>query len=62
LPEGGGNNPAPAVPLVALGTQNGTIEVVNVMANAVSGYGIIGSNSLPLQLCRRVGSDGMVII
>nr|CAB3448800.1 unnamed protein product [Digitaria exilis] len=32
----GGNNPAPAVPLVALGTQNGTIEVVDVMANAVS--------------------------
>ncbi|RLM80940.1 hypothetical protein C2845_PM12G02080 [Panicum miliaceum] len=33
---GGGNNPAPAVPLVALGTQNGTIEVVDVVANAVS--------------------------
>ncbi|EMS63946.1 WD repeat-containing protein 11 [Triticum urartu] len=33
---GGGNNPAPAVPLVALGTQNGTIEVVDVLANAVS--------------------------
>ncbi|KAK3155963.1 hypothetical protein QOZ80_2AG0101060 [Eleusine coracana subsp. coracana] len=32
----GGNNPAPAVPLVALGTQNGTIEVVDVVANAVS--------------------------
>ncbi|CAL5060395.1 unnamed protein product [Urochloa decumbens] len=32
----GGNNPAPAVPLVALGTQNGTIEVVDVLANAVS--------------------------
>ena len=36
LSEGGGNNPAPAVPLVALGTQNGTIEVVDVVANAVS--------------------------
>jgi hypothetical protein len=44
---------SPAVPLVALGSQNGTIEVVDVMANAVSGYGIIGDNSLPLQLCRR---------
>ncbi|TVU33503.1 hypothetical protein EJB05_25326 [Eragrostis curvula] len=33
---GGGNNPAPAVPLVALGTQNGTIEVIDVVANAVS--------------------------
>uniref|UniRef100_A0A0D9VBZ7 Uncharacterized protein n=1 Tax=Leersia perrieri TaxID=77586 RepID=A0A0D9VBZ7_9ORYZ len=32
----GGNNPAPAVPLVALGTQNGTVEVVDVLANAVS--------------------------
>ncbi|CAM0947087.1 unnamed protein product [Alopecurus aequalis] len=32
----GGNNPAPAVPLVALGTQSGTIEVVDVLANAVS--------------------------
>ncbi|XP_062218149.1 uncharacterized protein LOC133918327 [Phragmites australis] len=32
----GGNNPAPAVPLVSLGTQNGTIEVVDVVANAVS--------------------------
>ena len=36
LSEGGGNNPAPAVPLVALGTQNGTIEVVDVVADAVS--------------------------
>ncbi|KAK1614663.1 hypothetical protein QYE76_020180 [Lolium multiflorum] len=32
----GGNNPAPAVPLVGLGTQSGTIEVVDVLANAVS--------------------------
>ncbi|XP_019440273.1 PREDICTED: WD repeat-containing protein 11-like isoform X3 [Lupinus angustifolius] len=32
----GGNYPAAAVPLVALGTQNGTIEVVDVSANAVA--------------------------
>uniref|UniRef100_A0A0E0CF81 Uncharacterized protein n=1 Tax=Oryza meridionalis TaxID=40149 RepID=A0A0E0CF81_9ORYZ len=32
----GGNNPAPAVPLVAVGTQNGTIEIVDVLANAIS--------------------------
>ncbi|KAL5208008.1 hypothetical protein ABZP36_032443 [Zizania latifolia] len=32
----GGNNPAPAVPLVALGTQDGTVDVVDVLANAVS--------------------------
>ncbi|KAG2407955.1 uncharacterized protein HKW66_Vig0027770 [Vigna angularis] len=32
----GGNNPAAAVPLVALGTQSGTIDVVDVSANAVA--------------------------
>ncbi|KAK6945118.1 hypothetical protein RJ641_026220 [Dillenia turbinata] len=32
----GGNNPAVAVPLVALGTQSGTIDVVDVSANAVA--------------------------
>ncbi|CAN8287938.1 unnamed protein product [Cochlearia groenlandica] len=32
----GGNIPAPAVPLVALGTQNGTIDVVDVSTNAVA--------------------------
>ncbi|CAJ1944584.1 unnamed protein product [Sphenostylis stenocarpa] len=32
----GGNYPAAAVPLVALGTQSGTIDVVDVSANAVS--------------------------
>ncbi|GAB4832842.1 hypothetical protein Ancab_006857 [Ancistrocladus abbreviatus] len=32
----GGNLPAVAVPLVALGTQNGTIEIVDVSANAVA--------------------------
>ncbi|KHN22115.1 WD repeat-containing protein 11 [Glycine soja] len=32
----GGNYPAAAVPLVALGTQSGTIDVVDVSANAVA--------------------------
>ncbi|VFQ67396.1 unnamed protein product [Cuscuta campestris] len=32
----GGNFPAVAVPLVALGTQNGSIEVIDVYANAVA--------------------------
>ncbi|KAF9616518.1 hypothetical protein IFM89_029979 [Coptis chinensis] len=34
--EGGGNNPAVAVPLVALGTQGGTIDVIDVSTNAVA--------------------------
>ncbi|KAK9102028.1 hypothetical protein Sjap_019282 [Stephania japonica] len=32
----GGNNPAVAVPLVALGTQSGAIDVIDVSANAVA--------------------------
>ncbi|XP_022749666.1 WD repeat-containing protein 11-like isoform X2 [Durio zibethinus] len=32
----GGNNPAVAVPLVALGTQSGTIDVIDVSANAIA--------------------------
>ncbi|PHT42967.1 hypothetical protein CQW23_16992 [Capsicum baccatum] len=32
----GGNSPAVAVPLVAVGTQNGTVDVIDVSANAVS--------------------------
>ncbi|KAI9125672.1 hypothetical protein K1719_003090 [Acacia pycnantha] len=32
----GGNHPAVAVPLVALGTQNGNIDVIDVSANAVA--------------------------
>ncbi|PPR83858.1 hypothetical protein GOBAR_AA36856 [Gossypium barbadense] len=32
----GGNSPAVAVPLVALGTQNGTIDVIDVSAKAVA--------------------------
>ncbi|KAJ8768132.1 hypothetical protein K2173_021072 [Erythroxylum novogranatense] len=32
----GGNFPAVAVPLVALGTQNGTIDIVDVSANAIA--------------------------
>lgn len=34
--KGGGNNPAVAVPLVALGTQSGTVDVIDVSANAVA--------------------------
>lgn len=34
--EGGGISPAVAVPLVALGTQSGTIDVIDVSANAVA--------------------------
>ncbi len=34
--EGGGNFPAAAVPLVALGTQGGTIDIVDVSANAIA--------------------------
>ncbi|KAJ4950939.1 hypothetical protein NE237_027771 [Protea cynaroides] len=32
----GGNHPAAAVPLVALGTQNGIIDIIDVSANAVA--------------------------
>lgn len=43
--EGGGNTPAVAVPLVALGTQNGTIDVIDVSANAVaSSYSVHNDN------------------
>lgn len=34
--EGGGNNQAVPVPLVALGTQSGTIDVIDVSATAVA--------------------------
>jgi len=34
--EGGGNYPAATVPLVALGTQSGTIEIIDVSTNAVA--------------------------
>lgn len=34
--EGGGNTPAVAVPLVAVGTQNGTIDLIDVSSNAVA--------------------------
>ncbi|KAF3329331.1 WD repeat-containing protein 11 isoform X1 [Carex littledalei] len=32
----GGNNPAPAVPLVAVGTQSGAIDIIDIIANAVT--------------------------
>ena len=34
--EGGGNHPAATVPLVALGTQGGTIEIIDVSTNAIA--------------------------
>lgn len=34
--EGGGNFPVVAVPLVALGTQSGIVDIVDVSANAVA--------------------------
>ena len=34
--EGGRNYPTVAVPLVALGTQSGTIDVIDVSANAIA--------------------------
>lgn len=34
--EGGGNYPAVAVPLVALGFQSGMIDIIDVSANAVA--------------------------
>ncbi|KAL4304588.1 hypothetical protein GQ457_10G016450 [Hibiscus cannabinus] len=40
----GGNSPAVAVPLVALGTQSGTIDIIDVSANAVAaGFSVHGS-------------------
>lgn len=44
--EGGGNNPAPAVPLIALGTQSGTIDVVDVSASAVTVSFSVHSNAI----------------
>lgn len=46
--EGGGNYPASAVPLVALGTQNGIVDVIDVPASAVA-----ASFSDPQQYCKR---------
>ncbi|GFQ04266.1 WD repeat-containing protein 11 [Phtheirospermum japonicum] len=40
----GGNSPAIAVPLVALGTQSGTIDVVDISANAVAASFSVHSN------------------
>nr|XP_009381634.1 PREDICTED: WD repeat-containing protein 11 isoform X1 [Musa acuminata subsp. malaccensis] len=42
----GGNNPAPAVPLIALGTQSGTIDVVDVSASAVTVSFSVHSNAI----------------
>ncbi|XP_075490715.1 uncharacterized protein LOC142529161 isoform X3 [Primulina tabacum] len=40
----GGNSPAVAVPLVALGTQSGTVDVIDISANAVAASFSIHSN------------------
>lgn len=42
--EGGGNYPAVAVPLVALGSQSGTIEVIDVSANSVAASFYVHNN------------------
>uniref|UniRef100_A0A1D1YAN9 WD repeat-containing protein 11 n=1 Tax=Anthurium amnicola TaxID=1678845 RepID=A0A1D1YAN9_9ARAE len=42
----GGNNPAAAVPLVALGTQNGNIDVIDVSANAVAASFSVHSSTI----------------
>lgn len=63
--EGGGNSPAVVVPLVALGTEAGTIDVVDVSANAVAasfsahtsrirGLNWLGNSRLVSFSCSRV--------
>lgn len=63
--EGGGNTPAVVVPLVALGTEAGTIDVVDVSANAVAasfsahtsrirGLNWLGNSRLVSFSCSRV--------
>jgi len=63
--EGGGNFPAVVVPLVALGTEAGTIDVVDVSANAVAasfsphtssirGLNWLGNSRLVSYSCSRV--------
>lgn len=63
--EGGGNFPAVVVPLVALGTEAGTVDVVDVSANAVAasfsahttsikGLNWLGNSRLVSFSCTRV--------
>ncbi|XP_010687946.2 uncharacterized protein LOC104902003 [Beta vulgaris subsp. vulgaris] len=54
----GGNHPAVAVPLVALGTQTGTIEIVDVSANAVTGSFVVHSGVV--RGLRWLGNSRMV--
>lgn len=58
LSKGGGNHPAVAVPLVALGTQTGTIEIVDVSANAVTGSFVVHSGVV--RGLRWLGNSRMV--
>lgn len=44
--EGGGNYPAVAVPLVALGSQSGIIEVIDVSANSVAASFSVHNNAV----------------
>ncbi|KAI5069331.1 hypothetical protein GOP47_0015632 [Adiantum capillus-veneris] len=43
---GGGNGPAASVPLVALATQGGTIELVDAMSNSITSSFLIHSSSV----------------
>eukprot|EP00250_Pteridium_aquilinum_P015429 c22572_g1_i1 orf=475-4656(+) len=43
---GGGNGPAVSVPLVALATQGGTIELVDTMSNAITSSFLVHSSSV----------------
>lgn len=54
----GGNHPAAAVPLVALGTQSGTIEIVDVSANSVSAC--FSVHSSPVRGLRWLGNSRLV--
>lgn len=68
LYEGGGNFPAVVVPLVALGTEAGTIDVVDVSANAVAasisahtstirGLNWLGNSRIVSFSCSRVNKN-----
>ncbi|XP_042427978.1 WD repeat-containing protein 11-like isoform X3 [Zingiber officinale] len=54
----GGNNPAPAVPLIALGTQGGTIDVVDISASAVAVSFSVHNN--PIRGLRWLGNSRLV--
>lgn len=56
--EGGGNDPAVAVPMIALGTQNGYINVVDISANAVAA--IFSVHSAVIRGLRWLGNSRLV--